>query len=73
MIVVSHNKNIYELNKNNEIKIKTSVGTTRGFKSGENVTQGSVGGGLISSINLDIPIRHFSMIVNMKCPMAVLA
>ena len=50
---------VYELNKNNEIKIKTPVGTTMGFKTGENVTQGSVGGGLISSINLDIPIREF--------------
>ena len=50
---------IYELNKNNQIQIKTSVGTTSNFKTGENVTQGSVGGGLISSINLDIPIRTF--------------
>ena len=50
---------IYELNKNNLIQIKTSVGTTSNFQTGENVTQGSVGGGLISSINLDIPIRTF--------------
>ena len=50
---------IYHLNKNNLIKIKTPVGITDGFQTGENVTQGSVGGGLISSINLDIPIRHF--------------
>ena len=50
---------IYELNKSNQIQIKTSVGTTSNFKTGENVTQGSVGGGLISSINLDIPIRTF--------------
>ena len=50
---------IYQLNKNNRIKIKTPVGITEGFQTGENVTQGSVGGGLISSINLDIPIRHF--------------
>ena len=49
-------KLIYELNKNNIIKIRTPVGTTDGFKTGENVTQGSVGGGLISSLNLDIPI-----------------
>ena len=50
---------IYLLNKNNLIKIKTPVGITNEFQTGENVTQGSVGGGLISSINLDIPIRHF--------------
>ena len=47
------------MNKNNLIKIKTPVGITNEFQTGENVTQGSVGGGLISSINLDIPIRHF--------------
>ena len=50
---------IYELNRNNLIQIKTPVGITSSFKTGENVTQGSVGGGLISSINLDISIRTF--------------
>ena len=50
---------IYELNKNNFIRIKTPVGITDGFRSGENVTQGSVSGGLISSLNLDIPIVNF--------------
>ena len=50
---------IYELNKNNFIRIKTPVGITDGFRSGENVTQGSVGGGLISSLNLDIPIVNY--------------
>ena len=52
-------KLIYKLNKNNIIQIRTPVGTTDGFKTGENVTQGSVGGGLISSLNLDIPILNF--------------
>jgi hypothetical protein len=33
---------IYHLNKNNLIQIKTPVGVTEGFKTGENVTQGSV-------------------------------
>ena len=47
---------IYQLNKNNLIQIKTPVGITHEFETGENVTQGSVGGGLISSINLDIPV-----------------
>ena len=50
---------IYQLNKNNFIQIKTPVGITEGFKTGENVTQGSVGGGLISSLNLDVPIATF--------------
>ena len=50
---------IYQLNKNNLIQIKTPVGITKEFKTGENVTQGSVGGGLISSINLAIPVATF--------------
>ena len=50
---------IYHLNKNNLIQIKTPVGVTEGFKTGENVTQGSVGGGLISSLNLDISVQTF--------------
>ena len=50
---------IYELNKSNFIRIKTPVGITDGFASGENVTQGSVGGGIISSLNLDIPIVNY--------------
>ena len=48
---------IYQLNKNNLIQIKTPVGVTAEFRTGENVTQGSVGGGLISSINLAIPVE----------------
>ena len=50
---------IYQLNKSNFIQIKTPVGITEGFKTGENVTQGSVGGRIISSLNLDIPIATF--------------
>ena len=50
---------IYELNKNNLIQIKTPVGITDSFKSGENVTQVSVGGGLISSLNLDVPVATY--------------
>ena len=50
---------IYELNKNDLIQIKTAVGITDGFKTGENVTQGSVGGGLISSLNLDVPVATY--------------
>ena len=50
---------IYEVNKSNLIQIKTPVGVTSKFRTGGNVTQGSVGGGLISSLNLDIPIQSF--------------
>ena len=50
---------IYEVNKNNLIQIKTPVGATSRFRTGGNVTQGSVGGGLISSLNLDISIQSF--------------
>lgn len=50
---------IFELNKNNRITINTSVGPTKHFETGENVTQGSVGGGLISSNNLAVPTDRF--------------
>ena len=50
---------VYELNKSNFIQIKTPVGITKGFQTGGNVTKGSVGGGSISSINLDVPIQTF--------------
>ena len=39
---------IYEVNKNNLIQIQTPVGATSRFRTGGNVTQGS--------LNLDIPI-----------------
>ena len=35
------------------------MGLTECFKTGENVTQGSVGGGLISSLNLAVPIERY--------------
>ena len=49
---------IYELNKQNVIQIKTSVGMTEAFKTGPIVSQGSIGGGLISTINLDHSINN---------------
>ena len=50
---------IYELNKKNKIQIKTSVGMTDPFTTGPTVSQGSIGGGLISAINLDYSINRF--------------
>ena len=50
---------IHELNRENLIKIKTSVGITEPFKVGPTVSQGSIGGGLISTINLDFSINRF--------------
>ena len=52
-------KLIYELNKQNKIRIKTSVGMTDSFITGPTVSQGSIGGGLISAINLDFFINKF--------------
>ena len=52
-------KLIYELNKENKIQIKTSVGITDSFTTGPTVSQGSIGGGLISAINLDYSINRF--------------
>ena len=50
---------IYELNKSNRIQIKTSVGVSERFEVGPTVAQGSIGGGLISSCNLDYSINKY--------------
>ena len=52
-------KLIYELNRSNKIQIQTSVGMTRSFNTGPSVCQGSVGGGLVSAINLDYSVNRF--------------
>ena len=52
-------KLIYELNRSNKIQIQTSVGMTRSFNTGPSVCQGSVGGGLVSAINLDYSVNKF--------------
>ena len=49
----------YELNKNNSIKIQTSVGMTSKAETGENVTQGQIGSGLISTLNLSEGVQDF--------------
>ena len=42
----------FMLNKDSQIKVKTSFGMTGTAMTGENVTQGSIGGALISALNL---------------------
>ena len=49
----------YELNKETEIRVKTGVGITKAATVGETVAQGSIGGGLVSSINLDSEVNNF--------------
>ena len=43
----------YNLNKDSQIKVKTAAGLTCAKTTGENVTQGSIGGAILSSANLD--------------------
>jgi hypothetical protein len=43
----------YTLYKNSQIKVKTAARMTAVRGTGENVTQGSVGGAILSSANLD--------------------
>ena len=40
------------LNSDSQIRVKTSVGVTEVAATGENVAQGSIGGGLVSALNL---------------------
>ena len=43
----------YALNKDSQIRVKTAAGMTSIKAIGENVTQGSIGGAILSSSNLD--------------------
>ena len=43
----------YEFNRRNEIQVQTGCGVSNKIETGENITQGSVGSGLISALNLD--------------------
>ena len=43
----------YTLYKDSQIKVKTAAGMTEIRSTGENVTQGSIGGAILSSANLD--------------------
>ena len=49
----------YMLNKDTQIRVKTSFGMTDVAATGENVAQGSIGGGLISSLNLDRTVTSY--------------
>ena len=49
----------YELNSETVIKVKTGVGFTKSATVGESVAQGSIGGGLVSSLNLDVDVTNF--------------
>ena len=49
----------YMLNKDTQIRVKTSFGLTEIAATGENVAQGSIGGALISSLNLDKTVRSY--------------
>ena len=44
---------LYTLNKDSHIKVKTEAVLTCVKHTGENVTQGSIGGAILSSANLD--------------------
>ena len=47
------------LNSDTQIKVKTSFGTTDWAETGENVAQGSIGGAIVSSLNLDKTIGKY--------------
>ena len=49
----------YMLNRDTQIRVKTSFGMTGVATTGENVAQGSIGGGLISSLNLDKTVTSY--------------
>ena len=50
----------FMMNKDSQIKVKTGFGMTETAATGENVAQGSIGGGIVSALNLDKTISaHF--------------
>ena len=52
---------IFEMNRSTVLSIKTGCGITQPVEIGENIAQGSIGGALISSVNLDRTVnQHFS-------------
>ena len=51
---------IFELNKKTVLKVQTGVGMTDAAEIGENITQGSIGGALVSTANIDFTVNnHF--------------
>ena len=49
----------YELYRDAQIKVKTGAGMTAVEATGENVAQGSIGGALLSSCNLDKTVTNY--------------
>ena len=45
------------MNKGNIIKIRTGVGISNSETTGENIGQGTIGGALLSSLNLDMGVQ----------------
>jgi hypothetical protein len=51
---------MYEMNKKTVLRVKTGVRLSKSTELGENITQGSVGGALVSTVNLDFIVNnHF--------------
>ena len=49
----------YELYKESNIKVKTPMGMSNSKESGENITQGSIGGAILSSSSLSKTMQRF--------------
>ena len=49
----------YKMNRNNQIKVKTAAGVSNVEATGENITQGSVGSGILSSASLDKTMTRY--------------
>ena len=49
---------ILEMNRKTILKVKTGVGMSESAELGENITQGSVGGALMSTANLDYTVNN---------------
>ena len=43
----------YEMYRDSQIRVKTAAGLSKVATTGENVTQGSIGGAILSAANLD--------------------
>ena len=50
---------LYLLNNDTQIRVKTSFGLTDLAATGENVAQGSIGGGILSSLNLSKTVTDY--------------
>ena len=56
----------YEFNHKNVIQVQTGVGVSNKCTTDENITQGSIGSGLISALNLDSGVNSFFEGSNME-------